>query len=151
MAMEDDVPITVTGNPLRPINYSIAAPSALNKFTGIDALGSTGGGAGIGASSYVPPDNNSRYRIGKVQTPVGNLPGVTVPVGNNASVGLGMNPLSNKIGANFTTTFKKGGAVKKAAPKKTSPKKMAKGGKVSSASRRGDGCAQRGKTKGRFV
>ena len=31
------------------------------------------------------------------------------------------------------------------------PKKMAKGGKVSSASKRADGCAQRGKTKGRIV
>jgi hypothetical protein len=31
------------------------------------------------------------------------------------------------------------------------PKKMAAGGSVSSASSRGDGCAQRGKTKGRFV
>ena len=30
-------------------------------------------------------------------------------------------------------------------------KKMAKGGKVQSASKRGDGIAQRGKTKGRFV
>jgi len=28
---------------------------------------------------------------------------------------------------------------------------MKKGGKVSSVSKRGDGCAQRGKTKGRFV
>jgi len=37
--------------------------------------------------------------------------------------------------------FKKGGAVKK----------MAKGGSTSSASKRADGCAQRGKTKGRFV
>jgi hypothetical protein len=36
---------------------------------------------------------------------------------------------------------KKGGAIKK----------MAKGGKVSSASRRADGCATKGKTKGRFV
>jgi hypothetical protein len=31
------------------------------------------------------------------------------------------------------------------------PKKMASGGKVSSASSRGDGCATKGKTKGRFV
>jgi hypothetical protein len=36
--------------------------------------------------------------------------------------------------------MKKGGSIK-----------MAKGGKVSSASSRGDGCAQRGKTKGRMV
>ena len=32
-----------------------------------------------------------------------------------------------------------------------SPVKKAKGGKVSSASKRADGCAQRGKTKGRMV
>ena len=31
------------------------------------------------------------------------------------------------------------------------PTKMAKGGKVSSASKRADGCAMRGKTKGRMV
>ena len=37
--------------------------------------------------------------------------------------------------------FKKGGKVKK----------MASGGKVSSASKRADGCAIRGKTKGRMV
>lgn len=40
------------------------------------------------------------------------------------------------------TTMKKGGKV---------IKKMAKGGKVSSASKRADGCATKGKTKGRFV
>ena len=39
------------------------------------------------------------------------------------------------------TGMKKGGAVKK----------KAKGGTVSSASKRGDGCAIKGKTKGRFV
>jgi hypothetical protein len=38
-------------------------------------------------------------------------------------------------------SMKKGGAVKK----------MASGGKVSSASKRGDGCAIRGKTKGRMI
>lgn len=47
--------------------------------------------------------------------------------------------------AGFYSQFKKGGQVKK------KPKKMAKGGTVSSASKRGDGCAQRGKTKGRMV
>jgi len=38
-------------------------------------------------------------------------------------------------------TMKKGGAVKG----------YAKGGMVGSASKRADGCAQRGKTKGKFV
>ena len=48
------------------------------------------------------------------------------------SLGMG---LAKKMG------MKKGGAVKK----------MASGGKVSSASKRGDGCAVKGKTKGRIV
>lgn len=46
--------------------------------------------------------------------------------------------------AGFYGRFKKGGKVKKT-------KKYASGGSVSSASKRGDGCAQRGKTKGRMV
>ena len=40
-------------------------------------------------------------------------------------------------------TYKKGGKVK--------AKKMAKGGSVSSASKRADGCAVKGKTKGRMI
>lgn len=47
--------------------------------------------------------------------------------------------------ASFWGRFKKGGQVKKKAAKKAS------GGSVSSASKRGDGCCQRGKTKGRMV
>ena len=43
------------------------------------------------------------------------------------------------VGVRFSTPFKKGGKVKK----------MAKGG--STASKRADGCAVKGKTKGRFV
>lgn len=37
------------------------------------------------------------------------------------------------------------------AKEKLEPKKMAKGGSVSSASKRADGCAVKGKTKGRMV
>jgi len=47
--------------------------------------------------------------------------------------------------ATFQSGMKKGGAVK------VSAKKMASGGAVSSTSKRGDGIAQRGKTKGRMV
>ncbi len=39
----------------------------------------------------------------------------------------------------------------KAPAKDKKDEKMAKGGKVSSASKRADGCAMRGKTKGRMV
>jgi len=46
-------------------------------------------------------------------------------------------------GGSFSTPFKEGGKVK--------AKKKAKGGSVSSASKRADGCATKGKTKGKFV
>lgn len=56
----------------------------------------------------------------------------------------------NKEATPFYGQFlKKGGQVKKKLVKST--KKYASGGSVSSASKRGDGCAQRGKTKGRMV
>lgn len=65
-----------------------------------------------------------------------------LPIGDGATLSVGATPArGGGAGVRFNTTFKKGGKVKK----------MAKGGKVSSASKRGDGCAQRGKTKGRFV
>ena len=43
------------------------------------------------------------------------------------------------------------GAAMKAAPKRQAPSNMKKGGKVSSCSKRADGCATKGKTKGRMV
>jgi len=42
------------------------------------------------------------------------------------------------------------GAARPGMKKGGSTKKMAKGGKASSASKRGDGCAMRGKTKGKM-
>jgi hypothetical protein len=36
-------------------------------------------------------------------------------------------------------------------PAASAPKRMAKGGSVGSASKRADGCAQRGKTRGKMV
>jgi len=46
---------------------------------------------------------------------------------------------------------KSGKGTKLSLAKGGKPKKMAKGGSVSSASSRGDGCCTKGKTKGRFV
>jgi len=46
--------------------------------------------------------------------------------------------------------FKHGGSIKNKS-KANVVKKMAKGGSTTSASKRADGCVQRGKTKGRFV
>jgi hypothetical protein len=56
---------------------------------------------------------------------------------------LGANPAGAVGATGFAKTMRRGGAIK-----------MASGGsvsKVSTASRRGDGIAQRGKTKGRYV
>lgn len=69
-----------------------------------------------------------------------------LPIGDGATLSVGANPMRGGAGFDLRVPFKKGGKVKKAAPKK-----MAKGGKVSSASKRADGCATKGKTKGRFV
>ena len=49
----------------------------------------------------------------------------------------------NLVDDKFEKGLKKGGKVK--------AKKMAKGGSVSSASKRADGCATKGKTKGRII
>ena len=59
------------------------------------------------------------------------------PMGLMVPRGAGFVP----VGALRASGMKKGGAVKK----------RAKGGSTSSASKRGDGCAIKGKTKGRFV
>jgi len=75
-------------------------------------------------------------------------PGAPPPM--PAGGGMGTQPMGGMgtppIGAPNPAMMKKGGAVKAKAP--------AKGGsvsKVSSASSRADGCAIKGKTKGRFV
>lgn len=114
-------------------------------------FGSMGGGYGGGggaASSMRPTSTEApkqKVKFGKIPTPAGNVYGATVPLSDRASLGLGLGrgvigqqgqPLA---GANFRMGFKKGGKVKK----------MAKGG--STASKRADGCATKGKTKGRFV
>lgn len=124
MATEDLEPITVTAQPL-PSNWSLSAPlSPFSRLGDLDALTNTGGGAGIGSSSYTEAPK-SRLPITKVSTPVGNLPGVNIPIGNNANIGVGMNPVGSKIGANLNLKFKKGGEVK-SSPKKAAPKKAAK-------------------------
>lgn len=145
MATEDLEPIVVTAQPL-PSNWSLTAPlSPLSKLGNLDAMTNTGGGAGIGASSYNAGDIASDYvppspttmPIGKVNTAAGKVYGLkNLQIGNNTNLGLGYNPSGNRVGATLTKTFKKGGEVKvdlkkagKAAPKKAAkaaPKKGAK-------------------------
>ena len=66
---------------------------------------------------------------------------VARPMGLMVPRGRGLGASLAGMGALRASGMKKGGAVKK----------MAKGGSTSSASKRADGCAIKGKTKGRFV
>lgn len=120
----------------------------LGGYSASGGFGSMGGGSGGAASSMRPTSTEApkqKVKFGKIPTPAGNVYGATVPLSDRASLGLGLGrgvigqqgqPLA---GANFRMGFKKGGKVKK----------MAKGG--STASKRADGIATKGKTKGRFV
>lgn len=126
--------------------------------SGADAGG--GGGSGIG----IMGNARNQLGVGKTYSPVGKVygprytgDGFSVSGGYNPkskvvggryqeegfSAGLGYDPRRNYVGGDVSFSFKKGGKAK--------PKKMAKGGKVSSASKRADGCAIKGKTKGRMV
>jgi hypothetical protein len=97
-----------------------------------------------------PPSQAAKnMRFGKVRTGAGPVYGAEYR-GNNFNVGAGLGKGligtegAPMFGATAGFRFKKGGEVKK-----KPVKKMAKGG--STASSRGDGCATKGKTRGRIV
>lgn len=84
------------------------------------------------AKRVAPGAENLRYRDKMI--------GYEIPVGKDQTITPSIG--KGQIGVTYTVRgLKKGGEVKK----------MASGGKVSSASKRGDGIAQRGKTRGRTV
>ena len=115
--------------------------------------GSGGFSAGEGSGSGTPsqrftsvavPVSKNNVRFGKIGTAAGPVYGAEYGDENfriGAGVGRGLvgKRGAPMIGATGSLSFKKGGKVKK----------MAKGG--STASKRADGCATKGKTKGRFV
>jgi hypothetical protein len=108
-----------------------------SKFNTSRITGGGGGGGGAPMSSSSGPG----VSFGGISTPVGKVFGPRgIPIGRG-SLSAGASPMGGgRIGGNLTIPFKKGGKVKK----------MSKGGSVS-ASRRADGCASKGKTKGKFV
>ena len=77
--------------------------------------------------------------IGGVSTPVGTVYGVkNVPLSGGATASAGVNPRNGgTVGGSVRIPFKK------------TPKKMAKGG--STASKRADGLASKGKTRGKMI
>ena len=133
---------------MRPENFDLEGLSrarvmgpSMPSDGGMPALTSTSRG---GASQ---PANSMRF--GKIGTVAGPVYGAEYQGKNfNVGAGLGRGLMGRQgapmFGANANFEFAKGGKVKK-----KPVKKMAKGG--STASKRADGCATKGKTKGRFV
>ena len=104
-----------------PVDMPASPMPEPNQLNSFDADG--GGGAMFGPQPSAP---RSGVSVGGV--------GTAIPTLGGGSMGSG-------VGVRGKFSFKKGGKVKK----------MAKGGSVSSASKRADGCATKGKTKGKFV
>lgn len=167
---DDGGDITVTGKRESGLNpFAGLTPEGIRRTIGAGAEATGGGGSGIG----IMDSPRNELGIGKTYSPVGKVYGPRYsgdgfsisggygPRGNpdtqgrrgpvvggryeqeGFSAGLGYDPRRNYVGGDVSLSFKKGGKVKK----------MAKGGavKTSSASKRADGCAVKGKTKGRFV
>ena len=128
-----DEEIVVEG--MRPQNFDL---EALSRARAMGPSMPSGGGGG-NAFSPVAPSRDADRRASFL--PVARTAGYLGPTyrgegGERVSIGRGR---QGDVGVGASIPFKKGGAVKK----------MAKGG--STASKRADGCATKGKTKGRFV
>ena len=100
------------------------------------------------------PQNTSRNPMYDPFNPLDNSPAVASPIGTTGTGGgttQSANPLQSSsgmgLGASNAAYMAKGGKVKS----KAKVKKYAKGGSVSSASKRADGCATKGRTKGRML
>ena len=149
-----------------PADVPVAAPVAV----GIEPrqLGPMSGGVGAGIGGLQDAAGRAETLMpftGTLNNEPGRLPTLNngpMPISRSIGAGLGggqdvsrpigqlMPPPNRRIGvrgavpgtyASGMGGMKKGGAVKK----------MAKGGSVSSASKRADGCAVKGKTKGRII
>jgi hypothetical protein len=118
---------------MRPQNFNLAS---LNRGSSSGGMGPSmpGGGGGMPAPAMGSAPARAPMPIGRTAGYLG--PTIRGEGGERVSMGMGRR---GAIGAGASIPFKKGGKVKK----------MAKGG--STASKRADGCATKGKTKGRFV
>jgi hypothetical protein len=116
---------------MRPQNFDLGALSRARAMG--PSMPSDGGGAMLASMA---PSRDADRRAPLIARTAGYL-GPTFG-GDDGRVSLGVGR-RGAIGAGAAIPFKKGGKVKK----------MAKGG--STASKRADGCATKGKTKGRFV
>ena len=120
---------------MRPQNFNLAS---LARGPSSGGMGPSMPGGGGGGGMPAPAMGSAPARA---PMPIARTAGYLGPTmrgedGSRVSLGVGRR---GAVGAGASIPFKKGGKVKK----------MAKGG--STASKRADGCATKGKTKGRFV
>jgi hypothetical protein len=102
------------------------------------------GGGGSGAYGGLDTINQGGRQVGQSLQTIGGALGTPGGGGDIRPRGLmGLSGLGGGLAGIFGKPMKKGGAVK--------TKKMASGGSVSSASKRADGCATKGKTRGKMV
>ena len=118
---------------MRPQNFNLASLARGSASGGMGPM-MPGGGGGMPAPAMGSAPARAPMPIGRTAGYLG--PTIRGEDGSRVSLGVGRR---GAIGAGAAIPFKKGGKVKK----------MAKGG--STASKRADGCAVKGKTKGRFV
>lgn len=118
---------------MRPQNFNLAS-LARGPSSGGMGPSMPGGGGGMPAPAMGSAPARAPMPIGRTAGYLG--PTIRGEDGSRVSLGVGRR---GAIGAGASIPFKKGGTVKK----------TAKGG--STASKRADGCATKGKTKGRFV
>jgi len=120
---------------MRPQNFNLASLARGPSSGGMGpSMPGGGGGGGMPAPAMGSAPARAPMPIGRTAGYLG--PTIRGEGGERVSMGMGRR---GAIGAGASIPFKKGGKVKK----------MAKGG--STASKRADGCATKGKTKGRFV
>ena len=129
-------------------------PSAMEELSTfnlsrIGGSGGLGGGLGSGMAGMGGGSDSQRLtNLGAAPMPARAAMAIAPAVLRQQASALG-NLMGDKgakgYGAKGSFRFKDGGKAK------AKPVKKAKGGSVSSASKRADGCATKGKTKGRFV
>jgi hypothetical protein len=119
---------------MRPQNFNLASLARGPSSGGMGPSMPGGGGGGMPAPAMGSAPARAPMPIARTAGYLG--PTIRGEDGSRVSLGVGRR---GAVGAGASIPFKKGGKVKK----------MAKGG--STASKRADGCATKGKTKGRFV
>ena len=134
----------------------------VDEMTGFDlarfgGMGGIGNAAGAGMDGMGGGSNQRLTNLGAAPMPAKDRMAVVPAVLRQRASTLG-NLMGDKgakaYGASFRMGYAKGGKAgdePTGGKKRTKAKKYAKGGSVSSASKRADGCATKGKTKGRFV